>query len=71
MALSEEIDREGVLRRAATLLTHDDDLPENPVVPPIYQTSLFTFRELPGDGGRLCGDSRRLLYQPRRQSDRP
>jgi cystathionine beta-lyase/cystathionine gamma-synthase len=39
-----EIDRAAVLERAATFLSHDGDLPFDPVVPPIYQTSLFTFR---------------------------
>jgi cystathionine beta-lyase/cystathionine gamma-synthase len=62
VALSEEIDREGVLRRAATLLTHDDDLPENPVVPPIYQTSLFTFRDYAEMEDAFAGRARRPLY---------
>ena len=37
-------DRARRLAEVATLLAHDENLPFDPVVPPIYQTSLFTFR---------------------------
>jgi cystathionine beta-lyase/cystathionine gamma-synthase len=60
--VTERLDREEVFRRAATLLTHDEDLPESPVVPPIYQTSLFTFRDYAEMEDAFAGRIRRPLY---------
>jgi cystathionine beta-lyase/cystathionine gamma-synthase len=62
MTVREALDRDGVFRRAATLLTHDEDLPESPVVPPIYQTSLFTFRDYAEMEDAFAGRIRRPLY---------
>ncbi len=60
--MADTLERDEVFRRAATLLTHDEDLPESPVVPPIYQTSLFTFRDYAEMEGAFAGQIRRPLY---------
>ena len=54
--------REKILARAATLLAHDGDLPHDPVVPPIYQTSLFTFRSYADMADAFAGRTRRPMY---------
>jgi len=55
-------DRAEILSRAATLLTHDGNLPHDPVVPPIYQTSLFTFRSYAEMADAFAGKIRRPIY---------
>jgi cystathionine beta-lyase/cystathionine gamma-synthase len=54
--------RHAILRRAETLLAHDADLPEDPVVPPIYQTSLFTYRSYRDMADSFAGRVRRPIY---------
>ena len=54
--------RDAALAHAATLLAHDDDLPLDPVVPPIYQTSLFTFRSYAEMADAFAGRVRRPTY---------
>ena len=56
------LDRDAILARAATLLAHDADLPNDPVVPPIYQTSLFTFRSYAEMAAAFAGNVRRPTY---------
>jgi len=55
-------DRAAILERAATLLAHDEDLPFDPVVPPIYQTSLFTFRSYAEMADAFAGKVSRPIY---------
>jgi cystathionine beta-lyase/cystathionine gamma-synthase len=55
-------DRAAVMERAATYLAHDGDLPFDPVVPPIYQTSLFTFRSYGEMEDAFSGRTRRPVY---------
>ena len=55
-------ERDRVLARAATLLAHDGNLPFDPVVPPIYQTSLFTFRSYGEMADAFGGVVRRPMY---------
>ena len=55
-------DRAAILARAATLLAHDGNLPHDPVVPPIYQTSLFTFRSYADMADAFGGHVRRPVY---------
>ncbi|WP_284943536.1 aminotransferase class I/II-fold pyridoxal phosphate-dependent enzyme [Acidisoma cladoniae] len=50
------------LAEVATLLAHDEDLPLDPVVPPIYQTSLFTFRRYQDMEEAFSGQVRRPVY---------
>jgi cystathionine beta-lyase/cystathionine gamma-synthase len=56
------LDRSELLERAATLLAHDADLPFDPVVPPIYQSSLFTFRSYADMEAAFAGRIRRPTY---------
>ena len=56
------LDRAAVLARAATLLAHDGNLPHDPVVPPIYQTSLFTFRSYAAMADAFAGLTPRPIY---------
>ena len=51
-----------MLARAATLLAHDEDWPGDPVVPPIYQTSLFTFRSYAEMERTFSGEVKRPTY---------
>jgi cystathionine beta-lyase/cystathionine gamma-synthase len=60
--LSHAHDRAVRLAEAATLLAHDEDLPFDPVVPPIYQTSLFTFRSYGEMEAAFSGQTRRPVY---------
>jgi cystathionine beta-lyase/cystathionine gamma-synthase len=55
-------DRTAVLERAATLLAHDENLPFDPVVPPIYQSSLFTFRSYQEMEDAFAGRISRPIY---------
>lgn len=55
-------ERAEILARAATLLAHDGNLPFDPVVPPIYQTSLFTFRSYAEMADAFGGVVRRPMY---------
>ncbi len=55
-------DRAQILARATTLLSHDGNLPHDPVVPPIYQTSLFTFRTYAEMEDAFAGKIRRPIY---------
>ena len=59
-----------MMAQAATLLAHDEPFPGGSVVPPIYQTSLFTFANY-----AEMADAFRRAQAPadvfaRRQSDR-
>ena len=54
--------KDQALARAATLLAHDEDLPFDPVVPPIYQTSLFTFRSYAEMQDAFAGRTQRPMY---------
>lgn len=47
---------------AATFLAHDPDLPGSPVVPPIYQTSLFTFANYAEMRACFAGAIARPIY---------
>ncbi len=55
-------ERAARLADVATLLAHDDNLPFDPVVPPIYQTSLFTFRSYQEMEEAFSGRVRRPVY---------
>jgi cystathionine beta-lyase/cystathionine gamma-synthase len=55
-------DRDAVLARAATLLAHDPALPDEAVVPPIHQTSLFTFANYRDMADTFAGRQRRPVY---------
>jgi cystathionine beta-lyase/cystathionine gamma-synthase len=55
-------DRADILERAADLLAHDDAMPFDPVVPPIYQSSLFTFRSYGEMADAFAGRVRRATY---------
>lgn len=57
-----EIDRAAVLERAATFLAHDGDLPFDPAVPPIFQTSLFSFRSYREMEDAFSSRTRRPVY---------
>lgn len=61
-ATAKATDRAARLAQVATLLAHDDDLPFDPVVPPIYQTSLFTFRSYREMEEAFSGQTRRPVY---------
>lgn len=50
------------LAEAATLLAHDDTAAFNPVVPPIYQTSLFTFPTYADMEAAFSGEVQRPIY---------
>jgi cystathionine beta-lyase/cystathionine gamma-synthase len=50
------------LDQTATFLAHDEALPFDPVVPPIYQTSLFTFRSYREMEEAFSGQTRRPVY---------
>ncbi|MDJ1159970.1 PLP-dependent transferase [Chelatococcus sp. SYSU_G07232] len=50
------------LAQAATLLAHDEPLPGGPVVPPIYQTSLFTFASFAEMADTFAGRRRQPIY---------
>jgi cystathionine beta-lyase/cystathionine gamma-synthase len=55
-------DRALVFAKAETLLTHDDRFDRNPVVPPLYQSSLFTFSTFEEMAGAFAGECRRPIY---------
>lgn len=50
------------LAEAATLLAHDDPFPGGAVVPPIYQTSLFTFANYAEMADTFAGRRRQAIY---------
>lgn len=50
------------LAEAATLLAHDERFPEGAVVPPIYQTSLFTFANYAEMADTFAGRSKQPIY---------
>ncbi len=55
------IDRD-YLAEAATLLAHDEPFPGGAVVPPIYQTSLFTFTSYAEMADTFAGKRRQPIY---------
>jgi cystathionine beta-lyase/cystathionine gamma-synthase len=55
-------DPAGAIEAAATLLAHDPDLVGDAVVPPIFQTSLFTFASYAELADCFAGRTRRPLY---------
>jgi cystathionine beta-lyase/cystathionine gamma-synthase len=61
-AVGTGLDRAAVLERAATYLAHDADLPFDSVVPPICQTSLFTFHSYREMEDAFSGRTRRPIY---------
>ena len=50
------------ISEAATLLAHDDPFPGGAVVPPIYQTSLFTFANYAEMADTFAGRRRQPIY---------
>lgn len=50
------------LAEAATLLAHDERFPDGAVVPPIYQTSLFTFANYQEMADTFAGRSKQPIY---------
>ena len=50
------------LPQAATLLAHDEPFPGGAVVPPIYQTSLFTFANYAEMADTFAGRRRQPIY---------
>ncbi len=50
------------MAQAATLLAHDDPFPGGSVVPPIYQTSLFTFTNYAEMADAFAGRKRQPMY---------
>ncbi|MEQ1956318.1 PLP-dependent transferase [Mesorhizobium sp. CN2-181] len=50
------------LAEAQTLLAHDERFPEGAVVPPIYQTSLFTFADYSEMADTFAGRSTQPIY---------
>lgn len=50
------------LAEAATLLAHDAPFPDGAVVPPIYQTSLFTFANYQEMADTFAGRSKQPIY---------
>jgi cystathionine beta-lyase/cystathionine gamma-synthase len=46
----------------ATIVAHDDDFPAGAVVPPIFQTSLFTFKSYQELEDAMAGRARRPIY---------
>ncbi len=55
-------DRALVFAKAETLLTHDDRFERDPVVPPLYQSSLFTFSTFEEMAGAFAGERKRPIY---------
>ena len=55
-------EREAIFARAATILAHDERFPGDSVVPPIYQTSLFTFATYGEMEDTFAGRVRRPIY---------
>ena len=51
-----------IVAEAATLLAHDDPFPGGAVVPPIYQTSLFTFASYAEMADTFAGRRRQPIY---------
>lgn len=49
-------------RSASTIVAHDGDFPFGAVVPPIYQTSLFTYANYAELAGSFSGELRRPIY---------
>ena len=45
-----------------TILAHDDDMPSHAVVPPLFQTSLFTFESYDAALATFRGEDRRAVY---------
>lgn len=58
---SSSFDRD-YLAEAATLLAHDERFPDGAVVPPIYQTSLFTFANYAEMADTFAGRSSQPIY---------
>ena len=50
------------MAEAATLLAHDEPFPNGAVVPPIYQTSLFTFDSYADMADAFAGRGKHLIY---------
>ena len=50
------------LAEAATLLAHDEPFPGGAVVPPIYQTSLFTFANYAEMADTFAGKRKQPIY---------
>ena len=48
--------------RPETIVAHDDEFPAGAVVPPIFQTSLFTFPSYEELEATFAGDTRRPIY---------
>jgi len=59
--LPTDFDRDYVAE-AATLLAHDNPFPGGAVVPPIYQTSLFTFASYAEMADTFAGRSKQPIY---------
>ncbi|GAB0115623.1 aminotransferase class I/II-fold pyridoxal phosphate-dependent enzyme [Acidisoma sp. C75] len=59
---SSAVGRARLLADAATLLAHDAASAFDPVVPPIYQTSLFTFASYAEMAETFAGERRRPVY---------
>jgi cystathionine beta-lyase/cystathionine gamma-synthase len=55
-------DRAAVFAKAETVLAHDDRFENDPVVPPIYQSSLFTFASFEEMSDVFAGNRRRPVY---------
>jgi cystathionine beta-lyase/cystathionine gamma-synthase len=55
-------DRADVFAKPETLLTHDDRFDHDPVVPPLYQSSLFTFSTFEEIAGIFAGQRKRPIY---------
>jgi cystathionine beta-lyase/cystathionine gamma-synthase len=51
-----------MMAQAATLLAHDEPFPGGSVVPPIYQTSLFTFVNYAEMADAFAGRKRQPMY---------
>jgi cystathionine beta-lyase/cystathionine gamma-synthase len=49
-------------RDPSTIVAHDDELPAGAVVPPIFQTSLFTFTSYQEFEDAMAGRARRPIY---------
>ncbi len=58
----ESSEREAAFARAATIVAHDDRFHNDPVVPPIYQTSLFTYASYREMEDTFAGRKRRPTY---------
>ena len=59
--MSNDFERD-FIAEAATLLAHDEPFPGGAVVPPIYQTSLFTFDSYAEMADVFAGRSTKPIY---------